>query len=384
MSMTDDLLGTSQATTLARILGAAHAGQLGSGGVAIAASAAAPEMSAAAQSLTGLGLSERARALAGAIEIDFGSDPVRIAALTRDALADDEFTGWMLWPAGLAVARTAVARDDVHAFDEALAVLRELTPRMTSEFAIRPLLLHDLDRALPQLLEWTQHDDWNVRRLASEGSRPLLPWAERIPALVADPVRSRAILDALYDDPEESVRRSVANHLNDHSRAHAAHVVEAVTGWRTSGGAHVERTARHALRTLVKRGDVGALTFLGFGAVNISVAPLVLTSEQVPLGGEIGFAGELTNVGDAVAHVIVDYVLGFPDARGGERRKVFKLVQRELAPGESVTVSGTQSFRPLTTRRYYPGVAWVALQVNGVVQDRAAFELVDSDGAVRS
>lgn len=382
MSMTDDLLGTGQATTLARIMGAAQASFPGSARTATAS--AAPELSAAAEALPGLGLSERARLLASAIEADFGSDPARIAAITRDALTDDNFTGWMLWPAGLAVARTAVARDDTHAFDDALAVLRELTPRMTSEFAIRPLLLHDLDRALPQLLDWTRHDDWNVRRLASEGSRPLLPWAERIPALVADPVRSRAILDALYDDPEESVRRSVANHLNDHSRAHAAHVVDAVTAWRRSGGVHVERTSRHALRTLVKRGDVGALAFLGFGAVEVSVAPLALSQEQVPLGAEIRFAGALTNVGDAVAPIIVDYVLGFPDARGGERRKVFKLVQRELAPGESVTVSGAQSFRPLTTRRYYPGAAWVALQVNGVVQDRAAFELVESDGAVRS
>ena len=363
MPMTDELLGPQRVSELGRILADADP------------AAAQHSMSAVARSLDGLALSARARLLAVAIRDDHGRTPEALNALVRAALDDPDFTGWMLWPAGLAVAWSAVEHDTHEALDNALDVLRELTPRMSSEFSIRPLLRHDLDRSLGHLSEWTTHSSWHVRRLASEGSRPLLPWAERIPALVADPTPSRPILDALFDDPEESVRRSVANHLNDHSRAHERFTVDTVRGWQRRGGTHVDRTTRHALRTLVKRGDPGALDVLGFGSAQLTVSALRLESVRVPIGGEVRFAADITNVGATSARLVIDYVLAFPDARGRERVKVFKLAQRELAPGTSTTVATAQSFRLITTRTYYPGTAAIALQINGVVQDRAVFEL---------
>ncbi|MBS3181485.1 DNA alkylation repair protein [Leucobacter manosquensis] len=363
MSMTDELLGRDRAEALARLLLTANPAADGDA------------LRGAAASLAGRGLSERARLLAGAMREDHGTAPARLNAIVRAAQQDPEFSGWMLWPVGLAVAWSALEAGAPESFDDALALLRELTPRMTSEFAIRPLLRHDLPRALAQMQGWTGDPDWHVRRLASEGSRPLLPWAERIPALIADPLPTRGILDALSDDPEEAVRRSVANHVNDHSRHHPGFVVECVAGWRAAGGAHVDRTSRHALRTLVKRGDADALALLGYGLARLDVTPLALSRPRVMIGDEVQFSATITNRGSDAARIMIDYVLAFPDARGRERTKVFKLARRELAPGEAARVSAAQSFRPISTRRYYPGPASLALQINGVVHRRTEFAL---------
>ncbi|UOQ61860.1 DNA alkylation repair protein [Leucobacter rhizosphaerae] len=361
--MTEDLLGAQSSQSLIASLERADPG----------ASYAATR--AASGELGALTLSERARALARAILVDVDGDRDRLTAVIRWSLADGEFGGWTLWPVGLAASWSAIEADTSGAFDTAMSLMRELTPRMTSEFAIRPLLLHDLDRGLGHLREWTDDPDWNVRRLASEGSRPLLPWGERLPALVRDPAPTLPILDALYADPEESVRRSVANHLNDHSRAHAAAVVAAARSWQERGGTDIERTVRRALRTLVKRGDVDALAVLGFAPASVEVDPLALSVDAVPVGGDVRFRTSVRNTGDQPARLVIDYVLSFPGARGDERSKVFKIAQRSLAPGEATEVAAGHSFRAITTRKYYPGRYGLALQINGVVHERAEFTM---------
>lgn len=361
--MTEELLGVQSTQVLIEALERSDAGR-----VYAATRAASRELEA-------LTLSERARAIARAILIDVNGDSVRLSSVIRTALEDDAFGGWTLWPLGLAASWSAIEADNDTAFDTGMEHLRALTPRMSSEFSIRPLLLHDLDRGLGHLREWTADPNWHVRRLASEGSRPLLPWGERLPALVRDPAPTLPILDALYADPEESVRRSVANHLNDHSRGHAEVVVATVRGWQASGGVDVERTVRHALRTLVKRGNVDALDALGYSPAALEVAPLALSADVVPVGGDVRFSGAVRNVGDLGAKLVIDYVLTFPGARGDERSKVFKIAQRTLAPGERSEISAGHSFRAITTRKYYPGRYGVALQINGIVHERAEFTM---------
>ena len=361
--MTEELLGVQSTQTLIDALERSDAGR------------PYDATRAASLALTPLTLSERARAIARAILVDVDGDRERLSGVIRSALDDEQFGGWTLWPVGLAASWTAIEAGTDDAFDTGMELLRELTPRMTSEFSIRPLLLHDLERGLGHLRDWTDDPNWHVRRLASEGSRPLLPWGERLPALVHDPAPTLPILDALYADPEESVRRSVANHLNDHSRGHAGVVVATVRGWQAAGGTDVERTVRHALRTLVKRGDIGALDVLGFSPAAVEVSPLVLSADVVPVGGALQFSGSVRNVDSVPAKLVIDYVLTFPGARGDERSKVFKIAQRTLAPGEQTEVSAGHSFRAITTRRYYPGRYGVALQVNGVVHERAEFTM---------
>lgn len=367
MSMTDELLGGESVGSLLGALQDAAPGRR------------FEATREAAAGLSALTLSARARSLADAILRDVPGDHAELARVVRAATRGSGFEGWALWPVGLASARRAVAEGTESAFDDSLEVLRELTKRFTSEFAIRPLLLHDLDRGLDRMASWTADPDWRVRRLATEGSRPLLPWAERLPALVADPSPTRAILDALHDDAEESVRRSVANHVNDHSRGHAGFAVEVVRGWQVRGGAHLGQVSRHALRTLVKRGDPAALELLGFPPALVSVSPLAVSPGRVEVGGAVEFGAVVENLGADSAPLVIDYVLFFPGARGEERSKVFKIAQRTLAPGERTQVRASHSFRPITTRRYYSGRYGVALQVNGVPHPRTDFELGEVD-----
>ncbi len=155
----------------------------------------------------------------------------RFAEVIRLALRDEAFAGWMIWPVTEAVAVIATRSGRNTDFDDGMALLAELTSRLTSEFAIRTFLDANPARALEIALGWTDHQDEHVRRLASEGTRMRLPWGRRVKALTEHPESTVSILDALYRDDSEYVRRSVANHLNDLSRADAALAVSIAKRW---------------------------------------------------------------------------------------------------------------------------------------------------------
>jgi hypothetical protein len=167
--------------------------------------APAPKTRKAAGQLDGLALRERSDLVRDALLSDLPEDFGAFEAKVRAALPD--LTGWMIWPVTSATSARALEDGSGEAFDAALALLADLTPRLTAEFGIRPLLDADLGRALPIVLTWTDHPDEHVRRLASEGTRPLLPWAKRVRAIIADPAATVPILDALHRDPSEYVRR---------------------------------------------------------------------------------------------------------------------------------------------------------------------------------
>ena len=310
------------------------------------------------------------------------------AAVVRRALADESFGGWVIWPVGETVTSRVLAasasRDggsrsgsaaDGDRFDDGLELLAELTPRLTSEFSIRRLLEHDLERALPRILAWTGSDDEHVRRLASEGTRSFLPWAIRVRALLAAPQATVPILDALYRDESDYVRRSVANHLNDLSRQNAELVVEVAGRWLSAPDDNTAWVVRHALRTLVKKAHPGALGLLGFAPVTVSVTPPVLESAAIALPGDLDFSFTLTNDGNTTERMAVDYVVHFMKSNGRQAEKVFKLTATTLTPGQSVTLAKRHALRQMTTRVHYAGLHSLELQVNGQRLTRTDFEL---------
>ncbi|HEY0494999.1 MAG TPA: DNA alkylation repair protein [Kutzneria sp.] len=330
----------------------------------------------AAVHLEGAAFSERGRLVRDALLADLPAKYPSFERAIRKAMKDSRFTGWMIWPVTEAVAARAVG----DAFDEGLALLADLTSRLTGEFALRTFLAADLDRTLTTALRWTSSPDEHVRRLASEGTRPRLPWAKRVPAILDDPQSTVPILDALHRDPSEYVRRSVANHLNDISRSDPALAVAVATRWLTTDPlpSAAERLAlvRHALRTLVKAGDPGALALLGFSPpAALTVLGPTLGNANVRVGEELPFEFTLTNDGDADVRLAVDYVVHHRKANGTLTPKVFKLTTRTLAAGRSVTISRRHSFRPISTRVYHPGEHAVELQVNGRTFGRTSFML---------
>lgn len=324
-----------------------------------------------------LSLRQRTDALKDAILADLPGDYDHLERVVRTALTQDAFTGWLIWPVTEAVTARALESGRDAAFDAGLRLLADLTGRLTAEFAIRPLLEHDLDRALAIILaEWVTSPDEHVRRLASEGTRPFLPWAVRVPAILARPAGTVPIIDALYRDESDYVRRSAANHLNDLSRQQPQLTVDTAARWLASPDANTAGLVRRALRTLVKSGRPDALELLGYSRPDgIRAAAPLLAGRTVALGGEITFTVTIANTADAPARLAVDYVVHHRKANGSQTPKVFKLTTTTLGPGESVTLTRRHSFKEITTRRYHPGEHALQVQVNGVAGERATFEV---------
>ncbi|MBK8160156.1 MAG: DNA alkylation repair protein [Rhodospirillaceae bacterium] len=265
--------------------------------------------------------------------------------------------------------------------DLALDYFAKATRHFSAEFDIRPFLQQDQDGVLIVMQGWASSRDWRVRRLASEGARPRLPWGLRLQGLVADPTPLFPILEMLRDDPIEAVRRSVANNLNDIAKDHPDLLVTYLEPWLK---AEARRPlVRHALRHLVKQGHVGALSLMGVDhTADLRVAKLTLDARRVAIGGSIGIAAEFTNAGSTPAYAIVDYAVHHLGARGEAQPKVFKWSTLTLAPGATVALSRRHSLKPVTTRRYYPGSHFIDLRINGRVLAKQGFELLagpDSD-----
>jgi len=333
-------------------------------------------LSTVSASLGDLSLRERTDLVAAAILSDLPDDYESVAAIFRTALSDESFRGWTMWPVSESAVTLALTSSNPAAFDDALALLAELTPRLTSEFAIRRLLEADYPRAISIVRQFAASDDEHVRRLASEGTRAFLPWAIRVRSVLADPRAAVPILDALYRDESDYVRRSVANHVNDLSRQNPELVVDLAGRWLADPDENTARLVRHALRTLIKRGDPAALALLGFAPATVSVTEAILDRAIVELPGSLGFSVDVTNDATASARLVVDYVIHFAKSNGTLAHKVFKLAAVTVAPGETVTLSKRHAFRQMTTRVHYSGIHALEVQVNGERYSRAEFSLV--------
>jgi 3-methyladenine DNA glycosylase AlkC len=222
----------------------------------------------AAGGLEKLELKERAlhiaRAMAGHLPGDFDELAPLLVRSFGPPLSATEGNGlapFFYFPHAHLIAVYGVRR-----FESGMAANYELTKRFTAEFSIRPFLVEYRARALKLLSRWTQDADPHVRRLVSEGTRPRLPWAMRLPEFQADPHLSLPLLEKLKDDPELYVRRSVANHLGDVAKDHPDVVFDVCETWlhEVDGLATPEADnrrwiVRHAVRHPAKRGVRRAL-----------------------------------------------------------------------------------------------------------------------------
>jgi 3-methyladenine DNA glycosylase AlkC len=332
--------------------------------------------------LPSLELKERAQLIADALHVLLPKDPARRFPILRAMLHPDEgedadrtsnedgLRGWAIMPLTLLVGQHGLGE-----FDAAMALMRDMTKRFTSEFGIRYCLKHDLPRGLAIMEDWVDDPNPHVRRLVSEGSRPRLPWAMQLPALMADPTPMLPLLARLRDDPSDYVRRSVANHLNDISKDHPGLTVDLGRDWAKDAPPERLSLLKHGLRTLIKKGDPGALEIFGRNAPAVSASLLRLSASGVVMPGVLVFEAEIASLADQPQMLTVDYVIRFRKARGASAPKVFKGGSMTLAPGECRLFRRSHAFRPITTRRYYAGEHSIFLRINGVDQDPALFDL---------
>ena len=257
----------------------------------------------------------------------------------------------------------------------ALPALRDLTRHGSAEFAIRPFLVRDLPGTLAVMREWAKSDDEHIRRLASEGSRPRLPWGLRLQALVSDPSPTLPLLSALRADPSLYVRKSVANHLNDIAKDNPDVVLDLVESWDRAD-ARTAWIVKHGLRTLIKRGHPRALTLFGAGAAAKADASVSICPARIRLGDTIEITATLVSTGRHAQDLIVDYVVHYARASGRSSEKVFKWTVVTLEPGMKATLIKRQTIRDFSTRKHHPGRHLVELQINGRRVAESAFTLI--------
>ena len=291
------------------------------------------------------------------------------------SLSDDDFGEFVIAPLGDYVARWGLDPAD---YETSVALLKELTMRCSMEGYIRPFLTEYPDETLSRLTLWADDPNYHVRRLVSEGTRPTLPWAPRIPMEIGTPI---PLLDKLHADPTRYVTRSVSNHLNDISKIDSALAISTLERWHETGlqdSKELDWMTRHALRSLIKQGDPKAMQLLGYSPnPAISVDSLVVNAPGgvVRIGDVLEF--EVTITAGSDERLLVDYVIDFVKKNGDRRSKVFKLRTIEMTTGEKRTLEKKHRLpASATTFTLYPGMHAVSVKVNGNVLARTEFELV--------
>lgn len=261
-----------------------------------------------------------------------------------------------------------------------LGALKELTPLFTSEWAVRPFLTEFPKETLSFLLKCAGDQDVHVRRWASEGTRPRLPWGERLHSFVKDPSPSFPILEKLKFDPELYVRKSVSNHLNDIAKDHPELVVQLLSRWKKEAGeehiSKVDWMIHRSLRTLIKNGHAGALSLIGVSTkTQIELRDFKVHQKKIKLGEKVDFEFKIRSLAKKSQPLVVDYVVHFVKANRKTSAKVFKLKKLDLGAGKTVVIKKAHSFKKITTREYYPGVHFLEIQVNGKVLSRLGWKL---------
>jgi 3-methyladenine DNA glycosylase AlkC len=334
--------------------------------------------------LDGLEMKARAMQIADALEESLPADFEAAAQAIEAALAPPHpgedvgqiacgeagLAGWIVWPLGEFVARRGLEQPA-----RALECLHALTQRFSAEFAIRPFLVRHPEQTFERLYAWCRDPSFHVRRLCSEGSRPRLPWGLRLSALVKDPGPTEPILRALQDDPSAYVRRSVANHLNDIAKDHPGRVAAWVEEHLPGAGPERRRLLEHASRTLIKAGNPRLLAAFGSGRALRGSASLHLSAKRLPIGGSLALELTLTSSATRAQPLRIDLRLLLRKSDGRLAPKVFKGWKLELAPNSTRVLEKRLSFRPVTTRRLYPGPQALEVLINGRSAARAEFRL---------
>jgi 3-methyladenine DNA glycosylase AlkC len=257
--------------------------------------------------------------------------------------------------------------------ERSLRLLKTLTPLFSAEFAIRPFIEQHFQVTYNELLKWADNESEHVRRLASEGIRPRLPWGKRLTRFVNEPAPILRILDKLKDDPSLYVRKSVANNLNDISKDNPEVVISLCSHWWPKATEQRKWVIRHGLRSLVKAGHPKVFPLLGYTEnPSIDMCDFSVAS-QINLGESLiincGFFARETQ------QIVLDYKISFMKANGRHSTKVFKWKNLSLAQGQEVLLRKEHSFKPLSTRRYYPGEHAIELLINGMPIAKSEFRL---------
>ncbi len=135
-------------------------------------------------------------------------------------------------------------------FDESIQAIAEITKRNTGEYAIRPFLKKYPERTIQVMQQRALSPNFHLRRLASEGCRPKLPWATKLDVFIEDPDPVFVILEYLITDPIKFVQKSVANNLTDYLKVNKQAVTPFIKKHTNSDNKSTQWILKHATRKI--------------------------------------------------------------------------------------------------------------------------------------
>jgi len=157
------------------------------------------------------------------------------------------------WSAYVIGKNTALSIEEILEQIQLLAADKHFGVREISWLAVRSCILNNLDKSLEILLKWTSNKDENIRRFATEATRPRGVWCEHIDVLKKQPELGLKILESLKSDSSKYVQDSVGNWLNDASKTRPNFVKDLCKKWQIES--QTKETAyiiKKALRTIEK------------------------------------------------------------------------------------------------------------------------------------
>ncbi|WP_331726159.1 hypothetical protein [Streptomyces sp. NBC_00470] len=296
-----------------------------------------------------------------------------LPATLRDAGITNDFGFYIYAPHSHFVAEHCRTGEDL---EQALDALRRFTAYFSAEDAMRPFIADFPTETFKVIESWTADPDHRVRRLASECTRPRLPWSVRIPV---DLDAGIPILDQLYSDASRFVTQSVANHLSDIAEDDLPLVVDTLGRWRAEDRATQKEftfIAREALATRLKKGDAAAYDFLGYPSdPPVTLSPVHLKSNQLRLGNQLVFTAELTAA--AEANLRVNYVIYSPTKTGKRRVKAYVLKTTTVQAGQTIRLGKEHALKSTATVTLIPGTYAIEIQVNGRSSAPVEFTVVE-------
>ena len=262
-------------------------------------------------------------------------------------------------------------------FEQSMAAQYEITQRFSAEFSIRAFIERYPLQSFELFQQWIKDPNPHIRRLVSEGTRPRLPWASGLRDLQADPAPIVPILEALKDDPELYVRRSVANNLNDIGKDHPQLVYQLLASWQKNSNKNRDWVINHALRSAIKRCEPQALALLGYkDASGIGTTDSSITPNQSSIGESVRINTTVSNQGSTKKALMIDFAVHYIKANGKPRPKVFKWCQVELDGSEKKTLTKKLNLANLSTRTHYAGKHRVDIIINGQWSYLGTFYLI--------
>ena len=253
--------------------------------------------------------------------------------------------------------------------------LAKYTRYSSAEFAVRPFIIMDEKRMMGQMMEWSNSEDEHLRRLSSEGCRPQLPWAQSLPHFKKDPSPIFPILENLKNDESLTVRRSVANNLNDISKTHPNLVASLAKEWYGKTE-ETDWVVKHACRTLLKKGNKEVLEIFGFhDADAVLVEHFSLSHQEIPIGSRLTIS--LSVRAKEETKVRLEYGIDYMKANGKPSRKIFQISEGAFLENQVKDYEKNHSFADLSTRKHYPGQHAIVLIVNGEEKEKIEFMVSD-------